>query len=113
MGTAWGLVIIGAVLVYIASRPVQRARHNAAEARAKEPLTPAPQPAAPPVPQIAVEPRQKPQEPRSDEALTPQWLDSLIGSDGSEAPSAPASDPLDDAEGIASVLRLWLSEDSK
>ena len=113
MGTAWGLVIIGAVLVFIASRPVQRARHNAAEARIKEPPAPAQQPVAQPAPQKAVAPREKSQEPRTEEALTPQWLDSLIGSDGSEASLKPAADPLDDAESIATVLRLWLSEDSK
>jgi hypothetical protein len=42
------------------------------------------------------------------DSLTPAWLDSLIGSDD----SAIAEDPFDDIEGIASVLRLWLAEDS-
>jgi hypothetical protein len=112
MGTAWGLVVLGAVLVFIASRPVQRARQNATETRAKEPkVARQPQKSAP-VPAPAPEPKPAlvAPAPRAEDSLTPQWLDSLIGSDAS---STPAEDPLDDAEGIASVLRLWLAEDTK
>jgi hypothetical protein len=100
MGTAWGLVLLGAVLVYVASRPI-RARASSSRAVATPP------PSAPPAqPKVSAD---KPSRSRTEDTITPPWLDSLIGSD-----TQPASqDPLDDAESIASVLRLWLSEDAK
>lgn len=102
MGTAWGLVVLGAVLVYLASRPM---RARASSARTTPPV-PQQTPAAQPSPIPAAEaPRQ-----RSEDTITPPWLDSLIGSDASQP---TVQDPLDDAESIASVLRLWLSEDAK
>lgn len=98
MGTAWGLVVLGAVLVYFASRPM---RARASSARTAPPIV-EPEP-------VVTQAPSAPSRPRSEDIITPPWLDSLIGSDAHPA----KQDPLDDAESIASVLRLWLSEDAK
>lgn len=113
MGTAWGLVAIGLILVALASKPVQRARANAAERlqerknsqeRSSDLKTPLGAITAPTDSSVASGPAAG-----ASESLTPQWLDSLIGSDS----AVVAEDPFDDAEGIAVILRLWLAEDSQ
>ena len=110
MGAAWGLVVIGMILVALASKPFQRARANAAEKlkeRQKSQVAarlPQPEPNGPvthPVTHTAPV--------DNSESLTPQWLDSLIGSDS----AVTNDDPFDDVEGIAAILRLWLAEDSQ
>jgi hypothetical protein len=111
MEAAWVLIAAGVFLVALASRPVSRARSNAAAVlRQPEPPIAPSTPSTPDAPLVAPTSQVEAPTPSSaQQSLTPEWLDSLIGSDGSGSPE----DPLEDIEGIAGVLRLWLAEDAR
>jgi len=110
MSLEWGLVILGAILVAIAARPVSRSWTGSNDLpTSANPPAPEPAPTTKLLSPARVQaPDPAPQALPVVDSLTPAWLDSLIGSDD----SAIAEDPFDDIEGIASVLRLWLAEDS-
>jgi flagellar biosynthesis/type III secretory pathway M-ring protein FliF/YscJ len=110
METAWGLVVVGLILVALASKPFQRARANAADRlqERKQAYT-APKETKGPSNALQAPSETLNASTGTSESLTPQWLDSLIGSDS----AVMSDDPFDDEEGIAAILRLWLAEDSR